>query len=239
MGRSRQRPAPGRNRNEPGALGNEDGVLIVSRLLVPLICAALAAGCTLPGRTPTAEPRAWLLQATDAGDADVPGEWPCVSLRVTAAQSAPGFHTSRMLYMDEPHRLDHFAYHTWADVPAAMIAELVQQHLTRLGIFGTVLAGTHDVRADYRLDLKSARLLQLFENGASRVSFDIDVALVEQAERSLVARQAFSYSQDATSADPQGGVNAANVIAGRFLADVVQFTTEAIGPVDCSPNSRP
>lgn len=211
----------------------------VSRLLVPVIFASLAAGCELPGRTATAEPRAWLLQATDAGDADVTGEWPCVSLRITAAQSAPGFHTSRMLYMDEPHRLDHFAYHTWADVPAAMIAELVQQHLTRLDLFGTVLAGTHDVRADYRLDLKSATLLQHFENGASRVSFDIDVALVNQAERSLVARQRFSYSQDTDSADPEGGVNAANIIAGRFLTDVVQFTAEAIGPVDCASNSQP
>ncbi|MEX2488404.1 MAG: hypothetical protein WD356_02645, partial [Pseudomonadales bacterium] len=91
----------------------------------------------------------------------------------------------------------------------------------------------------YRLDLKSARLLQHFENGASRVSFDIDVALVNQAERSLVTRQAFSYSQNATSADPQGGVNAANVIAGRFMTDIVQFTAEAIGPVDCAPLSRP
>lgn len=214
-------------------------MLNVSRLLVPVICAGLAAGCELPGRTPMAEPRAWLLQATGAGDADVPGEWPCISLRITAAQSAPGFHTSRMLYMDEPHRLDHFAYHTWADVPAAMIAELVQQHLTRLGLFGTVLAGTHDVRAHYRLDLKSARLLQHFGNGASRVTFDIDVALVNQEERSLVARQAFSYSQAAVSADPQGGVDAANVIAGRFLTDVVQFTAEAIGPVDCTIDSRP
>lgn len=210
-------------------------MLNVSRLLVPVICAGLTAGCELPGRTAAAEPRAWLLQATDAGDADVTGEWPCVSLRVTAAQSAPGFHTSRMLYMEEPHRLDHFAYHTWADVPAAMIVELVQQHLTRLGMFGTVLTGTHEVRAHYRLDLKSARLLQHFENGASRVSFDIDVALVNQAERSLVARQAFSYSQDTDSADPQGGVNAANLIAGRFLTDIVQFSAGAIEPVDCAP----
>ena len=210
-------------------------MLNVSRLLVPVICAGLAAGCTLPGRSSTVEPRAWLLQATDAGDSDVAGEWPCVSLRVAAAQSDPGFHTSRMLYMDVPHRLDYFAYHTWADVPAAMMADLVQQHLTRLHLFGTVLGGSHDVHTHYRLDLEGARLLQHFENGASRVSFDIDVALINQAERSLVARQSFSYSRDADTADPRGGVNAANAIAGQFLADIADFVAGPISAIDCAP----
>lgn len=209
-------------------------MLNVSRLLVPVVCAGLAAGCTLPGRASTAEPRAWLLQATDAGSADVPGEWPCVSLRVAAAQSAPGFHTTRMLYMDVPHRLDYFAYHAWADVPAAMMADLVQQHLTRLQLFGTVLGGSHDVHAHYRLDLEGARLLQHFENGTSRVSFDVDVALVHPAERLLVARQSFSYSQTTDTADPRGGVNAANAIAGRFLADIADFAAGAIGEIDCA-----
>jgi len=232
MGQTHRHPGPGRNRNELQAVYK---MLNLSRLLVPVICASLAAGCALPGRAPTAEPRAWLLQASGAGDADVPGKWPCVTLRVSAAQSAPGFHTSRMLYMDVPHRLDHFAYHTWADVPATMVAELVQQHLTQLGLFGMVLTGTHDVRTHYRLELEGARLLQHFENGASRVSFDIDVALVNQAERSLVARQSFSYSQDAATADPPGGVDAANAVAGRFLADVAHFAAGAIDRVDCTP----
>lgn len=213
-----------------------------SRLRVAVICASLAAGCALPGRTPPTEPRAWLLQAADAGDTGdigISGNWPCVTLRVSAAQSAPGFHTSRMLYMDVPHRLDYFAYHAWADVPAAMMAELVQQRLTRLNLFGTVLAATHDVRAQYRLDLESARLLQHFGDGVSRVTFDVDVALVNQAERALVARQSFSYTRNTVTADPRGGVNAANVIAGRFLTDIAHFAADAIGTVDCPPETRP
>lgn len=198
--------------------------------------AMLLGACSFPG-TPQGEARqTFLLQANDTFQpAVMESSKLCLSIRVTTPDAAPGLNTARIAYTTEPDRLDYFAYHEWVAPPARMIAEMVETRLDDLGLFGSVVSGSADIRTDYRLDSGLRRLQQDFSEAGSTVFMSIKVSLVDVPGHSLLDSEIFSYREPADARSASAGVAAANRAADQFLADLEVFLQRALEPVECPP----
>jgi len=203
-------------------------------LLIAVIV-SLTAGCSLPGPQQSPAKQTYLLQGNQESHlAHAAISRSCVTLRISTPGSAPGFATARMAYTKEPPRLDYFAYHEWVDTPARMIASMIEARLDFSGMFGAVVSGSSEVRADFRLDSDVIRLLQDFDAQGSTVILKIKVNLIDVSKRSLLSSQVFSYAETSMAANPEAGVVAANHAAEYFLGDLMEFLSESMEPIDCS-----
>jgi cholesterol transport system auxiliary component len=152
-----------------------------------------------------------------------------VVLEVAVPRAAPGFDTSRMVYVQRPYELEHFALHRWADAPARMLAPLLTQALERSDGFRTVVQAPTAVPADVRLSTELVRLQQDFTARPSRTQLALRVQLVDVRARRVLATRTFEDAEPAPTDDAYGGVTAANAALARVLAQVVEFCIAETG----------
>lgn len=194
-----------------------------------LLVAALASACAgvLPGPR-EAPPRTYLLAPALAGG----GSRPSVrasgpTLLVSPVESAAGFDTRRMAYLERDYRLDYFADHAWVDSPAAMLGPLLVQVLSGSGAFAAVTGETRGIAADLRLDTVVESLYQDFRTRPSVVRVTLRVSLADANGRALLATRTLEDSEPAATDDPYGGVVAANRVLSRLLPQIAAFAAES------------
>jgi cholesterol transport system auxiliary component len=188
---------------------------------VGLACLVGLGGCAslLPAREP--EPTLHVLAPSppaiaDAGKRDV-------VLEIALPRAAPGFDTSRIVYVQKPYELDYFARHRWAEAPARMLAPLLTQALERSGTFRAVVQAPTAVPADIRLATELLHLQQNFALRPSQAEVVLRVQLVDVRARRVLATRTFEDAEPAPTDDAYGGVTAANAALARVLAQVVEF----------------
>lgn len=156
----------------------------------------------------------------------------CGVLEVTAPVPAPGFGSSRMIYRREQHRLEHFAYTEWAATPSRMIEPLLIQAMERTGEFATVMTAPAPVKPRIRLEASQLKVLQVFDAAGSHARLELRVQMLDPRRRTLLGARTLSASAPAT-ADPAGGVAAANVALGRVLDELSRFAADVSSAADC------
>lgn len=196
-----------------------------------LILAGLAglAGCSSWLPKPQPAPQRFALDA-DGDEGAPPAAKPAPNaptLVVAVPRAAPGFDTSRIVYLREVHAIEAFAYSEWVDAPAQMLAPLLVRALERSGAFRAVLRAPTAAAADLRLDTELLRLQQDFRVAPSQVRLTLRAMLVDTATRGVVGWQEFDASVAATSEDAAGGVRAANQAARIVLAELAAFAARA------------
>ena len=134
-----------------------------------------------------------------------------------------------MAYVNDPPRLDYFAYHLWVDPPARMLATAMETRLDSSGLFGAVLSQSSGIDTDLRLDTELLRLQQVFSGSGSSVELVMKVVLVDLDSRELLGSRTFQYKETTNGANPTEGVDAAQQAVNRFLDDLVEFVAQAIG----------
>ena len=192
----------------------------------------LLSGCSFPGAAKAVTEQVWLLE--DGADTVVSEVKSCHVLRINRARPAPGFNTRRMLYQRAPARLEHFAWQSWADTPAAMLTALIASRLERSGTVNAVVLGTADVPSNSRLDLDAVRVLQVFESSRSYAIVELRAQLLTQPDRNLLAVKRFSYREPADSATPESGIVAANRATRRLLDDLQAFVAATLPGLSCA-----
>jgi cholesterol transport system auxiliary component len=151
---------------------------------------------------------------------------PCLILLVSSPRSAPGFATSRMVYVQEAYRIDYFANHQWADTPAGMLAPILSRAVG--GLFRTVVMAPALVEPHLRLESQVLRLQQIFRNDASSVLLELRIDLFDLVNRRSLGSRVFSVSEPAPSRDPYGGVVAANRALARVLNELIDLLQQWI-----------
>ncbi|MCB1845167.1 MAG: membrane integrity-associated transporter subunit PqiC [Halioglobus sp.] len=201
-------------------------------LLVMTVSLVLLSGCSLPGSAKAVTERVWMLE--DEADVAAADPSSCHVLRVSPARAAPGFSTTRMLYQRAPARLEHFAWQSWADTPAAMLTALIASRLERSEAVSAVIMGAADVPANVRLDLDAVRVLQLFESSGSYATIELSAQILTQPDRRLLAVKRFSYRLPTDSATPESGVAAANRATGKLLDELQAFVVASLNKLSCT-----
>ena len=151
------------------------------------------------------------------------------TLLISTPRAAAGFDSPRIIYVREPHKLEYFAHSEWIDTPARMLSPLIVAAVENSGAFRAVVHAPSSASGDLRLDTDILQLQQEFESGASRVRFVLRAYLVEDASRRVIASREFEALATAPSADPYGGVVAANQAVRTVLENVAAFCAEAAG----------
>ncbi len=206
------------------------------RLIIPVsVIALLICACGLPGNPKSTQKEVFILQAEQISPLpDDLASRPCLSLRISQPESAPGLNTARMAYRTDSNRTDYFAYHEWVASPARMMALLMEARLDESGMFGSIVSGSSDIRTDLRLDSHVLSLHQDFTEETSTVSLSVKVNLIDVSNRTLANSKTFSYRVPADERNAESGVVAADQAAERFLDDLTRFISATIDPVECS-----
>lgn len=211
------------------------------RRLLLAACSAGVAGCsgTLLPKPPAAPARHLLDTGAAAGPAAAaaaaaPQRPPAgassgaPALLVALPRAAPGYGSARMLYQQQPHELQAFAYNEWVDTPAQMLAPLLVRVLQDSGAFAVVLLAPTSAVAGLRLETELIRLHQDFSARPSRLRLTLRAVLLDTRTRQAIAWREFDESVAATSDDPAGGVLAAQQAVQRVLASVAAFCAQQV-----------
>lgn len=196
-------------------------------LLTLLIVLSLLGGCG------TLRPPATYTLDSIPSDASVhrrphsPGS--TLTLLISAPRAAPGFDSQRIIYLREAHKPEQFAYNEWVDTPARMILPLIIKALENEGAFHALVQAPNAADGDLRLDTEILRLQQEFSGTQSLVRFTLRASLVDNRSLRVLAQREFDASVSAPSADPQGGVLAANQAVNRVLGSLADFCAETAG----------
>ncbi len=149
------------------------------------------------------------------------------TLVVSPTRAAAGFDSANLIYVREPHQLEHFAHSAWVDTPARMLSPIIVAAIARSGTFRAVGPAASGVAGDMRLDTEVLRLQQEFGGGASRVRFTLRAYLIDSATRRVMVMRDFDETITAASDDPSGGVEAAHRAVQAVTTRLALFCTEA------------
>jgi len=195
------------------------------RALSVAACALSLAGCSALPPPVTENVTTYVLDAHAAIVAATAGR--NLVLAVGAVRARPGFDTPQIAYVRQAHELDYFVTARWAETPARMLGPLIAQALEQAGAFRAVVQAPATVPADWRLDTELVRLQHDFTRSPSRVELALRLQLSDLRTQQVVAVKVIEQTEAATSADPYGGVQAANRALARALTEAVAFCAAA------------
>lgn len=152
------------------------------------------------------------------------------TLLVNPPRAAAGFDTRNIVYLRQPHRIEHFAYSQWVDTPAQMLAPLIARAIEQSGAFDAVLLAPTAAAGELRLDTEVIRLQQDFGSTPSVARFTLRAVLLDIGTRRVVAVREFDASAPAPSDDVPGGVAAANRAVQQVLGELAAFVATASAP---------
>jgi cholesterol transport system auxiliary component len=144
-------------------------------------------------------------------------------LAISEPQARPGFDTSQMVYVQQPHELNYFVASRWADTPAHMLEPLLVQAMEQAGSFRAVVQAPGAVPADVRLDIELIRLQHDFVTRPSRVQLTLRAQLIDVRSQRILAVKQFDESENAASDNAYGGVTAANRVLQGMLDQLADF----------------
>jgi cholesterol transport system auxiliary component len=186
------------------------------RLAVVLILACLVAGCFSPG---SRQPQRFYV--LDDSKKDFETKSPRASVLLIAPTTAAGFYdTQSVAYSRAPGTRAYYHYHSWTELPARRIGELLAARLEKGAGFRMVASLTSQVRGELVL---STHLDELYHDAASqpgmaRIAFTAE--LTDPLKRVVVARKSFTASAPAASFDAPGAVQGFNQALATLLDEV-------------------
>lgn len=152
---------------------------------------------------------------------------PPVTLLVAPMRAHPGFDTSRMAYLREPHRLEYFAHNQWVEAPARMLTPLVVQALEASSVYSAVVQASSSVPAPLRLDTELIQLAQDFSAHPSRMRLRVRAQLVDIQTQTIRAGRLFEVQAASASEDARGGVAALNQVLPEMLTQLAEWAAQA------------
>lgn len=150
------------------------------------------------------------------------------TLLVSLPEPAPGFETSRMVYVKMPHELNFYAASQWVESPAAMLAPLIVQRLESSGLWGAVAHIPTPVRGDLRLDIGEVALAQEFFQEPSRVRLSLRAQVLTIFDPHVLGTRRFDIREEAPSEDAYGGVLAAQRAVRQLLDDLQEWLGQCV-----------
>lgn len=150
------------------------------------------------------------------------------ALVVAVPRAAPGFDSTRMVYLRRAQELEAFAFHEWVDTPARMLAPLLVRSLQGSGAFSAVLLAPSAATSALRLETELIRLQQDFGSRPSQVRLTLRAVLMDTITRQVIAWREFDETVPAATDDPVAGVAAAHQATQRVLVALSTFCADQI-----------
>jgi len=202
--------------------GEQKSLRFLQWLLLAVIAATTSACGLLPGKSTLPIVSDYSLNAGFAPgplDVESPAVDSCVSAQVLLPRAAAGYNTARMAYIEDPNRLDFYAYSQWVDTPAYMLQPLLVDALRESGRFRTVVKSPSPVRTRFRLITDDLTVVQQIDGNRNLVRIGLRLQLLDAKEGKLIIDEPM-VAERSTEANPRAGAAMANLIARDLLASV-------------------
>lgn len=209
-------------------LARKTGARAAAALPALVLCTLLSA-CALLSSKPQAPVLSYMLDVATVG-APVSGAPPPGQqvLLVEMPHAAPGYDSARMVYVRQPLTQEVFANSVWADTPARLLAPLLVRQLQQSGLFRAVLLAPSAAKSSLRLDSTILRLQQDFQHRPSSVRFSLQLTLMDNSTREVLAWRTVDVAQNAPSEDAAGGAQAAQAAVQQGLEETTAFLQGAL-----------
>lgn len=152
-------------------------------------------------------------------------------LMVDMPRAVAGFESKRMVYVRHPLMQEAFANSAWSDTPARMLAPLLAARLQTGGQFRAVLLAPSAAKADWRLETTVLRLEQDFLHSPSSVRFTVQLSVMDNSTREVIAWRTLDVVRTAPSEDAAGGAMAANAAVQDSLLQLQAFLQTLAKPL--------
>jgi cholesterol transport system auxiliary component len=155
---------------------------------------------------------------------------------INNVRSAPGYGSTRIIYIREPHRLEYYAFHTWADSPASMLHPIFVRAAEQSGLFTMVVTPASPTQENLRLDMQLVSLKQRMDGDSSQVELRMRALLF--GGDTLLGSRLFEFKEPAVS-NPVAGVNAANAAVSKLTGALFEWIATVITAENprCPPES--
>lgn len=143
-----------------------------------------------------------------------------VDVAVEPLSTEPGYDDERIVYRQNPYRLDYYQYHRWSAPPGNVVGGYLAQALDATGKFRTVTRETSD-----RTKLViGGRVLAIEEIDASTTAWKghivIELTATDHKTGEVVWSQKFDETQPLTKQSPEGLAEAVSTAMSRIVAKV-------------------
>ncbi|HEX5768945.1 MAG TPA: ABC-type transport auxiliary lipoprotein family protein [Burkholderiales bacterium] len=143
------------------------------------------------------------------------------STLLLAPTTAAGFYdTQNIAYSRSPGTRAYYHYHSWTELPARRIGELLAARLEKSGGFRMVASMGTPVRGDVVL---TTHLAELYHDAAAApgvARIVLAAELTDPLKRAIVARKSFNATAPAASFDAPGAVQGFNQALAGLLDEV-------------------
>ena len=155
-----------------------------------------------------------------------------LTLLVSTPKSASGFDSSDMIYTKKPFQLDSFANNEWVAPPAEMLSSVIIESLQNSGYFRAVVQPSYTASTRFILNTTVLELKQNFLKKPSEVSLTLKVDLIDSKRNVVIASKRFNERRQTKTADPYGGVIAANLATRSLMTSLSSYVVKV-----CRQNS--
>jgi cholesterol transport system auxiliary component len=152
-------------------------------------------------------------------------------LLVEVPHAAPGYDSVHMVYVRHPLKQEAYANSEWTDTPARMLAPMLVAQLQQSGQFSAVVLAPSTAKASLRLDTTILQLSQDFLQVPSAIRLRLQVTLIDNITREVLAWRTLNVLQSANSEDAYGGAQAAQTAVKAGLRQVKDFLQAALVPL--------
>ena len=131
-----------------------------------------------------------------------------------------------MVYLQKAYHLEHYGKNQWVAKPSVMFTSLLMESLSNSRSFTAVVGAGLRSTASWQLNSELLYLQQNFMGEHNQVEMSVSAQLIDRHRARVVASQTFKAVVPTISADPYGGVLAANLATQQILEKIARFVVE-------------
>jgi cholesterol transport system auxiliary component len=144
-----------------------------------------------------------------------------------APEAEPMYDSTRIAYIDMPHRLAYFSRHEWAATPSQMLQPLLLRMLERARYFSALVTPPYAGPYAYALRTQMQELVQDFTSDPPVVRLALHVQLNDGVSNRLLGAREIAVRKPMRDRTPLAGVEAANLALADALRRTAAFLLEA------------
>jgi cholesterol transport system auxiliary component len=191
-------------------------------LLAVLLASFLLSSCSLLSPVKINPPANYVLQ-----DPTLEKTLPAVKstrvLLVTKIFAPTWLNTQHMAYQNNKEQIDYFAKNQWVASPNQLLQPIVVHALQNSGMYRAIVASPFSGDYDQRLEIQLLNFQQVFVQDSSYYWFTVQARLVKNNNQKIIATKRFNFEIPAPTANPAGGVEAANQAIRVWLPQLIHF----------------
>jgi ABC-type uncharacterized transport system auxiliary subunit len=149
------------------------------------------------------------------------------ALLVLPPDSQSTYETTRIAYIEMPHRIAYFSRHEWAATPSQMLQSLLLKMLDKAHYFGAVMIPPYAGQYGYVLQIRIQELLQDFTSDPPTLRLALHVQLSGGTSNRVLASREIALQEVLHERTPLAGVKAANLTVEKALGQLAIFLLDA------------